>query len=116
MKIKWQDKEWDVPEGTTFKELSEKVQDTYQDDIVLAVFQNKLRELWYTPTEDGTLEFVTTAEENGQRTYRRSVTFMMQKALSLLLGDDAWDVKVLYSIGQGYYCQLANVKEILSAT
>ncbi|SEI51931.1 uridine kinase [Lachnospiraceae bacterium A10] len=108
MKIKWRDEEWKVPEGTTFQELSERVQDQYPDDIVLAVFQNKLRELWNAPSEDGVLEFVTTAQENGQRTYRRSVIFMMQKALSILLGEKPADVKVLYSIGQGYYCQMSD--------
>jgi uridine kinase len=48
---------------------------------------------------------VTTAERDGRRTYRRSVTLMLQKAVQKLYGSESY-LKVLHSIGQGYYCEL----------
>jgi uridine kinase len=94
-----------VPEGTTLGALAEEYQDSFRDQIILAVVNGKLRELNKTIAASGTVRFVTTAERDGRRTYRRSVTLMLQKAVQKLYGSESY-LKVLHSIGQGYYCEL----------
>mgnify|MGYP001114010717 CR=1 FL=1 len=94
------------PAGTSFLAISQEYQEKYPDDIVLVVYNNRLRELNKTAQRDGMLSFVTTADKTGKKTYRRSVTLLMQKAVYNLWGSEHISVRVLYSIGQGYYCEL----------
>lgn len=94
------------PKGTSFLAIAQEYQDKFGDDIVLVVYNNRLRELTKNVERDGTLEFLTTADKIGKRTYRRSVTLLMQKAVHNLWGDENVAVRVKHSIGQGYYCEL----------
>lgn len=99
-------KEREYPRGTTFLAIAQECRKSYEDDIVLAVYNQRLRELGKQATEDGTLEFITTADKAGKKAYRRSVTLLMQKAVFSLWGEERIGVRVKYSIGQGYYCEL----------
>ncbi|MCM1106679.1 MAG: nucleoside kinase [Blautia sp.] len=94
-----------VQEGTTLAGLAEQYQDNYADAIVLALVDKKLRELNKKVTKSCSVAFLTVTDKDGRRAYRRSVTLMMQKAVH-----DLWDeqvqVRVFYSLGQGYYCEL----------
>ena len=75
------------PYGTSFLAIAQEYQQRYEDDIVLAVYNNRLRELGKQAKRDGMLEFITTADKTGKKTYRRSVTFLMQKAVFELWGE-----------------------------
>ena len=99
-------KEKQYPCGTSFLRIAQDYQQDYPDDIVLVVYNHRLKELGKTAERDGTLEFVTTADKTGKKVYRRSVTLLMQKAVHNLWGEQHVTVKVMYSIGQGYYCAL----------
>ena len=105
-----------VKQGTTLKELAEQFQNKYDVPIVLAKVNNKLQELHNTIEKEGTLAFVTMSDRDGKRTYRRSVTMLLQKAV-----DNLWShatVRVLYSLGDGYYCEVEGLepnKEMISA-
>lgn len=94
-----------VPEGTDIHTLAKEYQDQFENDIILGMLDGKLIELNKTIENNGTLSFVTVAERDGKKTYRRSVTLMLQKAVGLLYGSDA-NVKVMHSLGEGYYCEL----------
>lgn len=94
------------PCGTSFLKIAEEYQERYPDDIVLVVYNNRLRELGKTVKCDGTLEFLTTADKTGKKAYRRSTTLLMQKAVFNLWGEKGVTVRVMHSIGQGYYCEL----------
>lgn len=94
------------PHGTSFLAIAQEYQEKYKDDIVLVVYNNRLRELGKKVEKDGTLEFITTANKTGKKAYRRSVTLLMQKAVHNLWGQENIMVRVKYSIGQGYYCEL----------
>lgn len=80
--------------------------DWYQDDIVLAVCGNRLRELHHHIHEGETIKFVTTTDKNGRKAYRRSLILLMQKAADNLNPDQNIDIRVEYSLGQGYYCRV----------
>ena len=92
--------------GTRYLEIVKEYQKDYADDIVLVSFDNRLLELHKRAKKSGELSFVTTADNAGRKTYRRSVTLLMQKALYNLLGKGESEVRVLYCISQAYYCEL----------
>ena len=94
------------PYGTTFETVVKEYQKNYKDDIILVVFNAKLRELHKRIKKDGTLQFVTVADDIGRKAYRRSVIFLMQKAVNKLYGEKGVRVKVLHYIGQGNNCVL----------
>ena len=96
------------PKGTTFLQIAKEYQKNYTDDIILVLVGSRLRELGKVVDEEGELSFVTTADKIGKKTYRRSVILLMQKAIHNLYGADGIDVRVKYSIGQGYYCELVS--------
>lgn len=94
-----------VAEDTRFATLAEKYQEQYQDKIVLASADNKLRELNKKVKNDCTVEFVTMTERDGKRAYRRSVTLLLQKAVYNLWKNQV-RVRVIHSLGESYYCEL----------
>ena len=99
---------YDFPEGTTFREIADKVQDQYEDDILLAYFDGYLIELGKELPYSGTLQFLTAVQKPGRSTYRRSVTFLMLTAIYQLFPE--YSVVVQHSIGQGYYCEVRDAQ------
>ena len=91
----------EYPAGTSFLRIALDYSDAYQDDIVLVLYNRRLRELNKCADGDGTVEFLTTADKTGKKAYRRSVTLLMQKAVYNLWGKGNISVRVKYSIGQG---------------
>lgn len=96
----------EYPIGTTYGEIAAEYQSRYEDDILLVLFNYKLRELGKRVKKDGTLEFITARQEPGKKTYRRCVSLLMQKAVDSLYGKDGVSVQIRHSLGQGYYCVL----------
>lgn len=94
-----------VLEGTRFLSLAEKYQEYYKDKIVLVLVNNTIRELNKTLDADAEISFITMTERDGKRTYRRSVTLLLQKAV-YNLWKNAAHVRVLHSLGESYYCEL----------
>ena len=101
----------EYPRGTSFLAIAQEYQDRYAEDIVLTVYNNRLRELGKCADKDGTLAFITTADKTGKKAYRRSVTLLMQKAVFNLWGKEEISVRVMHSIGQGYYCELVRAED-----
>ena len=101
----------EYPAGTSFLRIAQDYQETYPDDIVLVLYNARLRELNKCADGDATVEFLTTADKTGKKAYRRSVTLLMQKAVYNLWGKEQVSVRVKYSIGQGYYCELVKREE-----
>ncbi len=104
--------EKEYPKGTTLLEISREAQKEKADDIILALYQNKLAELRQTLTADGELSFLTTADRDGRRVYRRSVVFMMQCAWYKLHPKRKQHIQIRHSLGQGYYCELPEEAKI----
>lgn len=94
------------PAGTTYLQIAKEYQEKEKEDIILVLVNERLRELGKVADTDGELTFITVADKTGRRTYRRSVLLMLQKAVCNLWGERNIDVRVKYSIGQGYYCEL----------
>ena len=98
-----------VPEMTRLEELAKRYGERYDDPVVLALYCNKLKELNKKIDKSGTLAFFTMKHKDGRRAYRRSVTFLMQKAISNLWGE-GMHICVRYSLGEGYYCEFPDKK------
>lgn len=90
---------------TTYLQVAKEYQNRYEDEILLALRDNHLRELSHV-VEEGEISFVTARDKAGQKSYRRSVTLLMQKAVDQLYGRQGVGVKVMHSIRHGYYCEL----------
>ncbi len=107
-----------VPEGTTLEDLYRKHKDAYDAPVMLARWNHRLRELNKEIKADGEVRFIKMTEADGRRTYRRSAVMLLQKALDNLYGtmaDATTTVQILYSLGQGYYCEFVGEnKRILS--
>lgn len=99
-----------IKAGTRLQTLAREAQDNYPDEIVLAVYNHKLRELHHKVRSDGDITFLTVLDKNGRRAYRRSVVFLLQKAISEKYPQQTVDVRVMHSLGQGYYCCLQGVE------
>ena len=97
-------------DGTKLIDIAREHQDEYADDIVLALYKGNLSELHKTVSGVGTLEFITTADRNGRKAYRRSVIFLMQRALMDLYPDNV-RLRVLHGIGHGNYCLLEGASD-----
>ena len=100
-------------EGTTYQNIAEEYQKNYKHRIVLVALNGtKLRELTKTVSKDCKLSFITTADSAGYKTYKRSLTFLMVKAVYDVCGHKDIDkVRVDFSVSKGYYCTVeGNVK------
>lgn len=98
---------------TVLMELAAKAQPEYEHRIVLARVNGRLRELFKTvgEKEASGIEWVTTGENAGMLTYRRSASLLMLKAVKDVYGDSA-KVCVEYSLSKGYYCSVKGKTEV----
>lgn len=94
-------------DGTTIYEIAEKFQKNYENDIILAVCNDKLCELSTVLTENSKIRFITTAEHIGNECYRRSVIFMLLKAFYKIADRKNFDkISIQYSVSNGCYCKV----------
>ena len=95
----------EYPKHTSLLEISKDFQKDYENDIILAFVNNKLREIFKTVSEDCKVRFVTTSEDAGHKTYMRGMILVMLKAFYAEFGqENVTKVSVEYSIGNGLYC------------
>lgn len=97
-------------ESDTLEAVADRFKDYYEDDIILGIVNGRLRELNKKIKSDCELSFVTTAVRDGRRTYRRSVVLLLQRAIYDVYGSMT-QLHVMYSLGEGYYCQLEKAVE-----
>ena len=97
-------------ESDTLEAVADRFKDYYEDDIILGIVNGRLRELNKKIKSDCELSFVTTADRDGRRTYRRSVVLLLQRAIYDVYGSMT-QLHVMHSLGEGYYCQLEKAEE-----
>lgn len=91
--------------GTTFGMIANEYQKDYEHQIVLAVRNGKIKELFKRIDRDCTLEFLTLADDAGHKTYNRTATLIMMKAITEVVGAERIEkIKMEFAIGNGYYC------------
>ena len=106
IKIKIGDKEYEKEEGVLLNDLAKELQGEYDRQIALAVVNGKLRELTRKLHKDSEVEFVTTEDKKGFSAYKRTIAFVLQKAVYDLYGKDGVSINMLQSTGVGQFCRL----------
>ncbi len=93
--------------GTTYLEIAKEYQKEYSHDIVLVTVDGKLQELHKKLNRDCTLNFETTACDSGHKTYKRSMSLLLVKAIYDVAEHENVDkVRIHYSVSKGYYCTI----------
>lgn len=104
-----------MAEGATLLELAKKYQEREPHDIVLAYMDGKLCELFKPLQEGAEVRFLTTADEIGFQSYKRSATLLMLKAIDDIMEHKRdFQVRIMYSLGNGYYCEMEGLPEGVS--
>ena len=112
-------REYAYPPGMTFLEIAEEICGPGDGDIVLAQTGGHLFELSQVLSEEfegREIRFISTVDKDGRRAYRRSMVFLMQKALDNLYPDQWLDVSVHHSLGQGYFCSIISLEDLYART
>ena len=112
IKIVVEGKEYQYPKDTLIEEVALDLYEDAKTRITLSIYNGMLRELNTPITEEGEIIFEDAGTVNGMRTYKRSVIFLLQKALDDMFGSTPHELYVLYSISHGYYCELRDENEI----
>ena len=74
-------KERQYPNGTTYEEIVKEYQPAYDGQIAVVALNGKIRELFKKATRSGVLEFFTLKDAVGSKTYARTATMMLMKAV-----------------------------------
>lgn len=92
--------------GTAYQTIAEDYQSCYEHQIVLVfVGNNHLQELRKGVENDCEIRFVTTGDAIGHATYKRSMCFLLVKAVHDVAGHDKIErVRIHFSVDKGYYC------------
>lgn len=107
------DKVKEYPQGTTFEQVAVDNQADYKDHIVLARVGGKLKELNKKVNCDCEVEFKTVSDRSGYKTYRRTATFIMIKAIRDVAGLETLEkIKVEFAIGKGIYITISGQVEV----
>lgn len=92
-------------EGTSYLQIAREYQEHYDNDIVLAYVNGKLQELQKPLKSDCILAFETTAGSIGHKTYKRSMSLMLVKAVyDVANHENIRKVRIHFSVSKGYYC------------
>lgn len=104
------------PAGITFGEIASVYQKEYPYPIALAVRNGKIKELFKKVDQDCTVEFLTLADDTGHKSYNRTATMILMKAIDDVVGTDKVEqIKMEFTIGNGYYCAKKGDFEVTDA-
>ncbi|MDX1662338.1 MAG: hypothetical protein R3272_01000 [Candidatus Promineifilaceae bacterium] len=98
---------FDGPVGSSVEAFMEAAQPETRAPIVAALVNNKLRELSHTLYTDADLVPISTADSDGVRIYRRSLSFLLVVAVDELFPERAITIDHSMPFG-GYYCESDN--------
>lgn len=107
-------KELVVVPGTTVKEMLEYLPLENKMQFISAYVNNKSKDLNYVINDNITVRYITPSHFEGSRVYRRTLMFMLYKAVAELYPEAV--LKIEYSVGVGAYFEIEglNTTEDLS--
>ena len=107
IKVTIENETYEYPKGTTFEKIAIDMQHKYPQDIALVLIDNRLQELGKKLKRDCTVKMITTADEAGHKTYKRTATLVLLKALYSVAkaqGKALNKATIRYSLDKGVYC------------
>ncbi len=100
----------EVEKGTTLLELSQSCKDKYTSAIIAGKVNNDIKELTYRLKNNCKVEFLDLTTEDGLNIYRRTLTFILVKAVHDVFPERK--VIINHSIGKGLYFEIKGEKEL----
>ena len=85
--IKYDGKIYEYAEGTTYEEIAKDFQSKYAARIALVIANGKIRELLKAPERDTEISFLTDADDAGHKSYVRTATMVLMRAMYDILPD-----------------------------
>ena len=103
----------EYPKGITYGEIVKDYEGKTESPVILVMVDGRLRELHKHLKADCTIQFVTTKDPIGRKTYERSACLILLKAIYDVAGQENIDKVVIhYSIGNGYYFTMKGGMEL----
>ena len=102
----------EYPYGTPYSKIVEDFPESTRYPIVLVMKDKKLCELHKKLKKDGELEFITLGDEIGHKTYKRSASLLLLKAVYHVGHGRIRKVTLHFSVGSGYYYTIDGDVEI----
>ena len=97
-------KERQYKKGTTYEEIVAEFQPAYDNQIALVSINGQMKELFKKAVKDGELKLFTWKDAIGNKTYMRTATMMLMKAVHDVAGAEwAPKCRVQFTVGGGYY-------------
>lgn len=104
MEINVLGKKREYAKGTTLYMISKDAEKDLDAPVMLAMVNGKLKELRKCPKDGDVVEFITSASEIGNKTYRRGMVLVFLKAVYTVLGARGLEkVRIEHAIGKGIY-------------
>ncbi len=100
------------PAGTTLQQIAIDLNINLGHHILGAFVNNKLKELNYVIYKPKTIEFIDITHPDGMRMYIRSLSFVLQKAVNIVLPNTR--LKIEHSISKGFYCEIDGIENNLT--
>lgn len=101
------------PEGISYGDIVKEYEGTTEAPVILVMADGRLRELHKHLKSDCEIRFVTTKDPIGHKTYCRSATMILLKAIYDVACQENIDKVVIhYSIGDGYYFTMKGPMEL----
>lgn len=97
----------EYPEGTLLGKIAEDFQPQFEEDILLARVNGKLKELHKKLKKDSEISFLTFRDPAGKKTYERSAIFVMLKAFyDVIPREKIEKIQMDFALGNGIYGEL----------
>ncbi len=100
----------EVEKGIPLLNLSKMFEQDTQLDILAARVNNKVQDLQEALEEDCKVQFVDMTSEDGVRIYKRSLFFLLMKAVKTLYPERKLNIR--HSLSRGTYCELYGIRPL----
>ena len=97
-------KVYEYSKGMRFEEIAADFQKQFKYPIILARYNNRLKELNTKVYDDGTLTFLDLTSKEGNRTHINGLTYVLAYAVQKIYGPKA-KIKVKHSLDKGIYIE-----------
>ena len=95
------------PEKIPYSEIVKEYEGSTDAPVMLVIVNGRLRELHKHLKADCEIEFVTSKDPIGHKTYCRSASLILLKAIYDVAEHENVDkVRIRYSVSKGYYCTI----------
>ena len=108
MKVTFKEKEYEINEKIKIKDLLKQEIENSKYEIMGCKVNNKYQTIEYEINEDCNVEFIDVSQKEGMKIYRRTLLYVMGKAISELYSDAGLTIN--YQLLDSMFCEMSNVE------